>query len=148
MSDKINMSLDEIIKQKKESQQKQRMNKKKPHVQNKQKPFKRNNSNSKRKDKNPKQKPKVQKEAEPSKTKLFIKGLSIGTTNNELNDAFTVYGKLVSCGINWDKLGRSKGTAQVEYKTAEEAATALEKLNNTEIAGHTITVAYFKSKEE
>lgn len=144
MSDKINMSLDDIIKSRKESQKKTPKKFDKSHVKKNQKKFKNEKPLSKN-DRRPRKQDTIEAKSEPSKSKLFVKGLNIATTNNQLRDLFSEHGKLVSCGINWDQLGRSKGTGQVEFNTAEEAEAAIEKLNNTEFAGHTITVVLFKS---
>jgi RNA recognition motif-containing protein len=52
---------------------------------------------------------------------------------------FSRIGQLRKCGIHWDLLGNSKGTADVEYVNAEDAAKAIKDYN-----GNTLLI-YFNS---
>lgn len=74
-------------------------------------------------------------------TKLFVGGLSWGTTDDKLRDHFAQIGNVVSAMVIIDKYtGKSKGFGFVEFATEEEAKSAIDKLNNTAFDGRTITV--------
>ena len=42
-------------------------------------------------------------------------------------------GKLIKCGIHWDRLGNSKGTAYIQYENIPSARRAIEELNSKNI---------------
>lgn len=42
---------------------------------------------------------------------------------------FQTVGKLKRCGIHWDNLGGSKGTADIEYEKQEDAEKAIAEYN-------------------
>ena len=46
-----------------------------------------------------------------------------------LQTIFSKIGTLKRCGIHWDELGNSKGTADLEYERAEDAKAALKEFN-------------------
>ncbi len=74
-------------------------------------------------------------------TKLFVGGLSWDTKEDGLRDAFAKLGTVVSATVIIDKYsGKSKGFGFVEMSSDEEAKTAIEKLNGSELDGRTITV--------
>ena len=62
--------------------------------------------------------------------------------NTELKKLFEPYGKLVRCGIHFNKMGESKGTADIEFSTHEECESAINKLDNAEIDGVKVRVKY------
>lgn len=73
--------------------------------------------------------------------KLYVGGLSYGTTDEALKEAFSQAGAVVSATIIMDKMsGRSKGFGFVEYATDEEAQAAIEMFNGKEFDGRTLTV--------
>ncbi len=73
--------------------------------------------------------------------KLFVGGLSWGTTDQSLADFFTQAGTVVSAVVIKDKFsGKSKGFGFVEMSTNEEAEAAKTKLNGQAIDGRTIVV--------
>lgn len=73
--------------------------------------------------------------------KLYVGGLPYSTTDNELKDAFSQAGGVVSATIIMDKMtGRSKGFGFVEMSTEEEAQKAIEMLNGKDFGGRNITV--------
>ena len=74
-------------------------------------------------------------------TKLFVGNLPYSTTDQELNDMFTKFGKVLSAKVITDKYsGRSKGFGFVEMATDEEAQKAVEMWNGKELDGRTLTV--------
>ncbi|MEK7519743.1 MAG: RNA-binding protein [Patescibacteria group bacterium] len=73
--------------------------------------------------------------------RLFVGGISWGTTQDVLKDTFSQAGTVVSATIITDKIsGRSKGFGFVEMSTDEEADAAVAMLNGKEIDGRAIVV--------
>jgi len=74
-------------------------------------------------------------------TRLFVGGLSWGTTDDALRDLFAQAGNVVSATVITDKFtGKSKGFGFVEMGSEEEAKAAIEKFNNFSFDGRTINV--------
>lgn len=74
--------------------------------------------------------------------KLFVGNLPFNTTQQELEELFAQYGELVEVKLITDRMsGRSKGIAFVEFAEEDQAAQAMEALNNSELAGRTIFVS-------
>jgi len=72
--------------------------------------------------------------------KLYIGGLSWGTTDDSLAAAFSQAGKVVSAVVIKDKFtGKSRGFGFVEMDEAEIQA-AIDMFNGKELDGRTITV--------
>lgn len=82
-------------------------------------------------------------------TKLYVGGVSYGTTEDGLRDAFAQAGNVASAKIIIDKMtGRSRGFAFVEMATEEEAQKAIEMWNGKELDGRTLTVNEARPLEE
>lgn len=74
-------------------------------------------------------------------TNIYVGNLSYRATEDELRQAFGQYGDVSSVSIITDRdTGRSRGFAFVEMTNADEARTAIESLNNQEVAGRRLTV--------
>ncbi len=74
-------------------------------------------------------------------TKIYVGGLSYSTSEAELNDLFTPHGTVESAKVIMDRYtGQSRGFGFVEMSKAEEAKTAIEALNGTQLGGRTLTV--------
>ncbi len=73
--------------------------------------------------------------------KLYVGGLPYATSDNELKDAFSQAGSVVSATIIMDKMtGRSKGFGFVEMAADEEAQKAIDMWNGKDFGGRTLTV--------
>lgn len=73
--------------------------------------------------------------------KLFVGGLSWGTTEDTLREVFSQAGTVESATVITDKMsGRSKGFGFVEMASDEEADKAIEMFNGKELDGRTVTV--------
>jgi len=73
--------------------------------------------------------------------KLFIGGLSWGTTDESLAAAFSQAGTVSSSVVIKDKMThRSKGFGFVEMTNDDEADAAIEMWNNQEIDGRAVVV--------
>lgn len=73
--------------------------------------------------------------------KLFVGGLSWGTTDDMLREVFSQAGTVESATVITDKMsGRSKGFGFVEMASDDEADKAIEMFNGKELDGRTVTV--------
>ncbi len=73
--------------------------------------------------------------------KLFVGGLSWGTTDESLAAAFSQAGTVLSAVVIKDKMThRSKGFGFVEMTNDDEADAAIEMWNNQEIDGRKVVV--------
>jgi len=80
-------------------------------------------------------------------TKVFVGNLAFRTTDQALTEAFAKYGEVKS-GIIITRGRRSLGYGFVEFATAEQAATAVEKMKGADIAGRQIKVELAKDISE
>ncbi|KAG9446067.1 hypothetical protein H6P81_012195 [Aristolochia fimbriata] len=77
-----------------------------------------------------------------SSSKLFIGGLSWGTDDQTLRDAFTSFGDVVEARVITDRdTGRSRGFGFVNFTTTEAASSALA-MDGQELHGRNIRVNY------
>lgn len=83
--------------------------------------------------------PRTQGVRKDSRRRLRITNLNKSITNDKLKvihylflfqTLFEEYGKLTRCGVHFDKMGGSKGTADIEYESHEDAEKAIGKLNS------------------
>lgn len=73
--------------------------------------------------------------------KLFVGGLSWGTTDEDLRKAFASYGEITESKVITDRdTGRSRGFGFVTFVRDEDAKTAISKMHGTSLDGRTITV--------
>ncbi|BBM99424.1 hypothetical protein MPTK1_1g21200 [Marchantia polymorpha subsp. ruderalis] len=76
-------------------------------------------------------------------SKLFIGGLSWGTDEKTLRDAFASFGEVTDVRIITDRdTGRSRGFGFVSYTSDAEAQNALQEMDGRDLAGRTIRVDY------
>jgi cold-inducible RNA-binding protein len=81
--------------------------------------------------------------------KLFVGNLSFNTTENDLQDAFTVFGTVTEANLMMDRAtGRARGFGFVTMSTAEEAQKAIEGMNGKSIDGRALTVNLARPREE
>jgi RNA recognition motif-containing protein len=81
-------------------------------------------------------------------TKLFVGNLSFKTTEEQLQEAFSKAGTVVSVAIPTDRdTGRKRGFGFVEMGSEEEAQTAVRDFNGTMLDGREITVNPSRPKE-
>ena len=84
-----------------------------------------------------------------SNSKLYVGNLSFKTTEDELRSAFGQFGSVTDVYVAMDKMtGRPRGFAFVTMGTAEEAKSAAEKMNGTDLGGRQLTVNEARPKEE
>lgn len=80
--------------------------------------------------------------------KLFVGSLSWNTDDNQLNEAFARFGKVVSAKVITDReSGRSRGFGFVEFENRDDAESAMQAMDGQEIDGRTIKVDLAKERE-
>ncbi len=73
--------------------------------------------------------------------KLFVGNLPFAMTDADLNSIFSACGAVTSANVVIDKFSkRSKGFGFVEFENDEDAAKAMESLDNSEQMGRNIAV--------
>ncbi|KAJ3697973.1 hypothetical protein LUZ61_001678 [Rhynchospora tenuis] len=78
-----------------------------------------------------------------SSSKLFVGGLSYGTDEQGLKEAFNNYGEVVEARVIMDReSGRSRGFGFVTYTSTEEAQAAITALDGKDLHGRMIRVNY------
>lgn len=73
--------------------------------------------------------------------KVFVGNLSYKTTDEQLNELFEPFGKIVKASIIKDReTDRSRGFGFVEFDSADDVAAAIEEMNGKEIDGRSLNV--------
>jgi RNA recognition motif-containing protein len=73
--------------------------------------------------------------------KLFVGGLSWGTSDDGLRAAFEPFGEIVEAKVILDRdTGRSRGFGFVTFSDDAAATRAIEEMNGTELEGRAIRV--------
>jgi len=80
--------------------------------------------------------------------KLYVGGLPYAVNEDQLRELFSEHGTVESATVITDRMtGRSKGFGFVEMSSQEEAQTAVDNLNNTQLEGRSITVNEAKPRQ-
>nr|ACV33079.1 glycine-rich RNA-binding protein [Limonium bicolor] len=83
-----------------------------------------------------------------SSSKLFIGGLSWGTDDQSLKDAFASFGDVTEARVIMDRnTGKSRGFGFVEYNDTESASSAMSSMDGQELNGRNIRVSYATERE-
>lgn len=81
--------------------------------------------------------------------KLYVGNLAFSVTDDELMQAFTSFGNVVSARVVMDRMtGRSKGFGFVEIEDDGQADEAVNKMNGQTIAGRPVRVSEAKPQED
>jgi cold-inducible RNA-binding protein len=82
-------------------------------------------------------------------TKIYVGNLSYDATEDKLREAFSQYGEVSDVTIITDReTGRPRGFAFVEMPDAAQAKSAIEGLNDKEIAGRSVSVNEARPRSE
>ncbi|XP_007009396.2 PREDICTED: THO complex subunit 4A [Theobroma cacao] len=72
--------------------------------------------------------------------KLCISNLDYGVSNEDVKVLFSEVGDLKRYSINYDRSGRSKGTAEVVFYRQTDALAAIKRYNNVQLDGKPMTI--------
>ncbi len=80
--------------------------------------------------------------------KLYVGGLPYAVTEDKLQEIFSAHGTVESARVITDRFtGRSRGFGFVEPSSEEEAQTAIDSLNGSDLEGRTLTVNEARPQE-
>lgn len=80
--------------------------------------------------------------------KLYVGGLPYAVTEDRLQEIFSAHGTVESARVITDRFtGRSRGFGFVEMSSEEEAQTAIDSLNGSDLEGRTLTVNEARPQE-
>lgn len=81
--------------------------------------------------------------------KIYVGNLAFSVNDEELQQAFSSFGNVISARIVIDKMsGRSKGFGFVEIEEDAGADEAINKMNGQEIGGRPVRVSEAKPQED
>ncbi|KAI9274197.1 hypothetical protein BY458DRAFT_539490 [Sporodiniella umbellata] len=84
---------------------------------------------------------------EPLYQRLYVGSLHFSLTENDVRQIFEPFGSLDFVNLHKDsETGRSKGFGFIQYKHANDAKQALEKMNGFELAGRNLKVGLVSEK--
>jgi polyadenylate-binding protein len=81
-------------------------------------------------------------------TNVYVKNLSLSTSEEDLNKIFGEYGPLTSVVVMRDADGNSKGFGFINFENAEDAARAVEGLNGQKVDQKELYVGKAQKKSE
>ena len=80
--------------------------------------------------------------------KLYVGGLPYSVTEDKLQEIFSAHGTVESARVITDRFtGRSRGFGFVEMSNEEEAQTAIDSLNESDLDGRSLTVNEARPQE-
>jgi RNA recognition motif-containing protein len=80
--------------------------------------------------------------------KLYVGGLPYSVTEDKLQEIFSAHGTVESARVITDRFtGRSRGFGFVEMNSEEEAQTAIDSLNGSDLDGRSLTVNEARPQE-
>jgi RNA recognition motif-containing protein len=80
--------------------------------------------------------------------KLYVGNLSYSTRDQDLLDAFSPHGNVVSASVVTDRdSGQSRGFGFVEYGASDEAQRAVDSMNGAVLDGRTLNVNIARPRE-
>ena len=81
--------------------------------------------------------------------KLYVGGLPYAVTEDKLQEIFSAHGTVESARVITDRFtGRSRGFGFVEMSSEEEAQTAIDSLNGSDLEGRSLTVNEARPQED
>ncbi len=81
--------------------------------------------------------------------KIYVGNLSFNTTEDQLRGVFEEHGEVESCALITDReTGRSKGFAFIEMPNADQAQSAMDATNGSDVDGRSLTVNEARPKTD
>jgi polyadenylate-binding protein len=81
-------------------------------------------------------------------TNIYIKNLDAAVSEEELREMFAKFGTITSCRLAVDEQGQSKEFGFINYENHEDAAKAVDAMNETEVNGKPLYVGRAQKKAE
>jgi polyadenylate-binding protein len=81
-------------------------------------------------------------------TNIYVKNVDLEVTEDEFKELFEKYGNVTSCALARDADGTSKGFGFVNYESHEDAAKAVEELNDSDYKSKKLYVGRAQKKHE
>lgn len=81
-------------------------------------------------------------------TNIYVKNIDLETTDEEFNELFNKFGKTTSIALEKTPEGKLKGFGFVNYENHEDAAKAVDELNEIDFKGQTLYVGRAQKKFE
>lgn len=83
-----------------------------------------------------------------SLTRILISNLEFGVTQEDIRELFCEFGRTKRVVINYDKSGRSLGTAEVTYDRRGDAMKAMQHYNGVPLDGKTMSIEIVQGVKE
>lgn len=81
-------------------------------------------------------------------TNIYVKNVDLDVTDDEFRELFEKYGQVTSSSLAHDDTGKSRGFGFVNFVKHEDAARAVESLNDSEFRGQKLYVGRAQKKHE
>uniref|UniRef100_A0A7N0SVC4 Uncharacterized protein n=1 Tax=Kalanchoe fedtschenkoi TaxID=63787 RepID=A0A7N0SVC4_KALFE len=81
-------------------------------------------------------------------TNIYVKNLDLGMTEQELQEKFAKFGKILSLVISKDENGSSKGFGFVNFENPDDARRAVEAMNGLQLGSKNLYVGRAQKKAE
>ena len=79
---------------------------------------------------------------------IYIKDLHESIQSQDLYDSFSQFGNILSCKVETEIDGKSKGFGYVHFESVESAKKAIEGINGVELEGKVVHVFEFQTKKQ